>query len=140
MLEKIIVHKLLYIIVITVYSADSCDISYGSVSAEAWNGFQSSLITGEGLINAPGADVSSMRKEIDVIQNENVAKLSAMTEDEIQQERQKIEKNLSKKSSIHVHVGLNILHDGLALLQWNPLYQTSQNVSCIKRLFIVIWT
>lgn len=81
-----------------------------------------------------------MRKEIDVIQNENVAKLSAMTEDEIQQERQKIEKNLSKKSSIHVHVGLNILHDGLALLQWNPLYQTSQNVSCIKRLFIVIWT
>ena len=54
------------------------------------------LITGEGLINAPGADVSTMKKEIDKIHSENVERLSTLTPDEIQQEQKRIKTILSK--------------------------------------------
>ena len=67
------------------------DQRHGSTSAAIWDQFlfRSTLVSGQGLLTG-GATIEAAHQEVENIHEENVKKLSAMSQEEIAQERDKI--------------------------------------------------
>lgn len=70
---------------------------HGSTSAVAWDRFlfHSSLVSGQGLLSV-GASSKTAQQEVEQIQEENARKLSALSEEEILQEQERIKRILSR--------------------------------------------
>ena len=80
-------------------------LGFDSSSSVTWDQFlRSSLVSGQGLSIA-GASPEFARKEVEKIHEENVLQLSAMTEDEILQEQEKMKKLLGMCNNYGSDIG-----------------------------------
>lgn len=69
---------------------------FAGTSSETWHRFSTSkFVTGEGLVT-PGVPGGVAQKEISKIHEENVTKLSSISEEEILQEQEKLKKMLGR--------------------------------------------
>ena len=82
---------------------------HGSASAAAWDRFlfHSSLVSGQGLLTV-GASMETASQEVKQIQEENAKKLSALSEEEIVQEQERIKRILGWWMTVHVNAHSDI--------------------------------